>query len=215
MNLERRNVIRALALAPFTTSANAQVGLFTLMPGLERTPTREGPSPLGGAVDARELARLDRTARPTQAGLPDTRGVWLINPQTREEIATVFFAGGTDQNNGYTLACRMLRDWRTAETVPVDPILLHMLWHVQRRTGFSEPLLIRTGYCGGAGSPEILNEDATSQKHHRSATACDFTIAGLSAEDIERSAHVFGTGGVGRYAGYTHIDTGPLRSWIG
>ncbi len=215
MNLTRRALMATVPTLGLAGSAQGQVGLFTLMPGIETRPQESTPTHPGGSVPPSELRTIDKAARPTQTGLPDTRGLWLVNPQTREEIATVFYVSGQDHNRGYTLACRMLRDWRRDRTVPLDPKLLHMLWSVQRQTEFREPIVLRFAYTTDPADPDLAGEDPEAILNHRAASACDFTCGSLDPNEVERSAHIFGMGGVGRYDGYMHIDTGRYRKWRG
>lgn len=213
MATTRRSIL-ASGLAALAGPASAQVGIMTfdpkIVPGPARAPEAGSYEQPGRPTD---LVGIDRQAGKTQAGLPDSRGLWMINPEIGEEVLILFYAKGHSVNAGYTLACRLLRDQRAEKIAPIDPLLLHMLWHVQRQTGFTRPVLIHSGYQTAATAQRYNAEASDIASYHTASRACDFSLDGISQDRIVVAAQVFGQGGLGFYSDHIHLDTGPVRQW--
>ena len=83
------------------------------------------------------------------------------------------------------------------------------------RTKMGRPLVINSGYrCpehnnAVGGSPNSL---------HKLGRAFDISTRGWSDSDINKltgKANVVGFGGIGTYTTFVHVDTGPVRDWVG
>ena len=136
--LHRRGILAgALSLASLAFTKNA----FSATTAAEVALSR-----MNGGLTTKDLVQIDRGARATTAGLPDTRGLWLENPHTGETATVLFWVSGLYDNHGYTQVCRIMRDWRDNSVAYMDPKLLHLLWAIQRGSGFTRPLVINSAY---------------------------------------------------------------------
>jgi uncharacterized protein YcbK (DUF882 family) len=50
---------------------------------------------------------------------------------------------------------------------------------------------------------------------HRLGMACDLHVEGLTVDEMVKAAERAGFGGIGRYNGWIHVDTGPWGRWNG
>lgn len=218
-----RRAVLALAAGACLRPAQAQVGIFTLATPVAEPPTRPSepdrpapaPADTGARLDLRprDLQEIDRTARLTELGLPATRGLWLRNPHTDEEVLTLFYDRQQVLNPGYTLICKILRDWRENQVMAMDPMLLQLLWVVQRGARFERPLIINSGFRTLRTNRSLASEGAAPDSYHLRSSACDVVLDGIPPAKVAEYVHGMRRGGVGFYDRFTHIDTGPVRTW--
>lgn len=218
-----RRAVLALAAAACVRPAQAQVGIFALAapvadtagPGQDRRQGASPPADAGrsGDLKPRDLQEIDRTARLTEIGLPATRGLWLRNPHTDEEVLTLFYDRQQVLNPGYTLICKILRDWRENQIMAMDPMLLQLLWVVQRGARFERPLIINSGFRTLRTNRRLASEGAAPDSYHLRSSACDIVLDGVPPPKVAEYVHGMRRGGVGFYDRFTHIDTGPVRTW--
>ena len=93
----------------------------------------------------------------------------------------------------------------------IDPELVQKLQQLRDRIG--KPISITSGYrCpahnaavgGAAGSQHLLGK------------AADIVVQGMAPATVAAIAEEFGFGGIGRYAGFTHVDTRATKArWNG
>ena len=164
-------------------------------------------------ITSRDLVQIDQKARPTTAGLPDTRGIWLQNPNTGEEVTVLFWVSGLYDNRGYTQICRIMRDWRENAVAYMDPKLLHLLWAIQRGSGFTRPLVINSAYRTQKTNLLLRAEGAAINSLHIRRQACDLKLDGIAPGKVAEYVHSMAIGGVGYYPTFTHVDTGNIRTW--
>lgn len=216
-----RRALLALAAAALSAPARAQVGILTLgtVPAQDPTPVPPAAPPSGlvkgAGMKPADLQQIDRTAPRTEIGLPAIRGLWLQNPNTDEEVITLFYDQGHVLNAGYTQVCRILRDWRENQVMAMDPMLLHLMWQVQRGDRFTRPMVINSGFRTLRTNQSLASEGAAPASYHLRSSACDVVLDGVSPERIAEYVHSLRRGGVGFYPRFTHIDTGPVRTWRG
>ncbi|GHE73330.1 hypothetical protein GCM10019059_36150 [Camelimonas fluminis] len=160
-----------------------------------------------------DLVLIDKKARPTNAGLPDTRGLWLQNPHTNEEITVLFWISGQYDNLAYTQVCRLMRDWRENAVAHMDPKLLHLLWAIQRGSGFTRPLVINSAFRTRRTNNLLAAEGAAINSLHLHRQATDLRLDGIRPSNVAEYVHSMEIGGVGFYPTFTHVDTGRVRTW--
>lgn len=203
--LHRRGILAgALSLASLAFTKNA----FSATTAAEVALSR-----MNGGLTTKDLVQIDRGARATTAGLPDTRGLWLENPHTGETATVLFWVSGLYDNHGYTQVCRIMRDWRDNSVAYMDPKLLHLLWAIQRGSGFTRPLVINSAYRTQRTNRLLRAEGAAINSLHLERKACDLKLDGISPGKVAEYVHSMEIGGVGYYPTFTHVDTGRIRSW--
>lgn len=177
------------------------------------TPAEVALSRMSGGLTTKDLIQIDQSAKPTTAGLPDTRGLWLENPHTGETATVLFWVSGLYDNHGYTQICRIMRDWRQNAVAYMDPKLLHLLWAIQRGSGFTRPLVINSAYRTVATNHLLRAEGAAINSLHLKRQACDLKLDGIPPGKVSEYVHSMLVGGVGFYPTFTHVDTGRIRTW--
>lgn len=106
-----------------------------------------------------------------------------------------------------------MRDWRDNSVAYMDPKLLHLLWAIQRGSGFTRPLVINSAYRTQRTNRLLRAEGAAINSLHLERKACDLKLDGISPGKVAEYVHSMEIGGVGYYPTFTHVDTGRIRSW--
>ena len=80
------------------------------------------------------------------------------------------------------------------------------------RQYFGSPITITSG-CRCQKHNEAVGGNPNSQ--HKIGRAADFVVKGVPANAVADYCEIIGVSGVGRYDGWTHIDTktGSVRRW--
>ena len=169
------------------------------------------------------------------------RWVWLRRLGTKEEIKTYYWNDGQLDQQAYQKICWFLRDMRfeslLAQQSPVltravtrgqvaksqltpwalmDPIVVDILYAYSSWLavyGVSRPLEVTSGFRHFLTNS--MTEGAARDSWHTKAGAVDFTIPGVSIEQVARFGMWLAGGGVGLYRNknFTHVDRGRVRSW--
>lgn len=145
--------------------------------------------------------------------------LWAVHAATGETLAQPFLAH--DEATQRTLWASwswFFRDTKDAdEAVWIDRRLLGHLADLQvamsSRRGEAVPLMLVSGYRTPSRNARLPN--ASRNSFHPRGRAADLWFRGCSHRDVHQAAcEVDGVGGVGRYADFTHVDTGPAgRRW--
>ncbi len=109
-----------------------------------------------------------------------------------------------------------LRDWRQGQSVQMDPRLfwaLAVIRTVAQRAGFSGKATINSGYRTLKTNSSL--EGAARNSLHMAGRAIDLTFEKVPPSQLVGCALALQIGGVGQYPGFTHIDSGNLRTWEG
>jgi uncharacterized protein YcbK (DUF882 family) len=157
-----------------------------------------------------------------QAADPNRWVLRLERLDDGEEITAPFTRDGrTLYYPGYKQLCRVLRDdhvptYEGWVKIPIKTI--EVLWDVQQYltgAGIKDPIVVHSGYR--TAQTNANTEGAAWMSLHMFGKAVDFHVPGVSLYDLAaicRACPI--AGGVGYYPeGWIHIDTGPVRSWIG
>lgn len=146
------------------------------------------------------------------------RRLRMLRPQSGEIVNEVYWADGKLVESGYFAICKLLRDIQINQSVYMDMRLLDLCRAVQAYMefyGFNKPLLINSGYR--SPSTNAKTEGAAKNSMHLHGQAIDFSMPDIPSNYMGALASHFQGGGVGFYpgAGFTHMDTGAVRYWIG
>lgn len=100
-----------------------------------------------------------------------------------------------------------------SDPILIAPELVTILQAI--RSHFNKPVVINSAYR----TPEYNKKvGGAAQSQHCYGTAADIAISGVSPKDVAAFAEnlLSGRGGIGIYAGFTHIDTREVKSrWNG
>ena len=100
-----------------------------------------------------------------------------------------------------------------SDTVFVSPALVEVLQKI--RSHFGKPVTIHSGYRTPAYNKKV---DGAAYSQHLYGTAADISISGVSPKEVAAYAETLlpGTGGIGIYATFTHVDVRTAKSrWRG
>jgi uncharacterized protein YcbK (DUF882 family) len=142
----------------------------------------------------------------------------LHHLHTDERITVTYRIGERYQRVALGRLNQFLRDFRTGESLAIDPQLFDLLYDVQCCLGDASA---RYEVLSGYRSPQT-NAMLRSSSHgvarnslHISGRAMDVRFPDLPTQRIRDAAIRMGRGGVGYYpsADFVHLDTGSVRRW--
>lgn len=145
------------------------------------------------------------------------RELWLYRLATGEQVRAVYWADGQLVVDGYVRICKLLRDVQASAAVQFDLVTLDIARGVYgwlRANGIDKPLVINSGFRTAHTN---AHEGGVRNSFHTKAQALDLRIDGVSSESIGRFGQYLAGGGVGFYPskGFTHLDRGRVRTWVG
>lgn len=154
------------------------------------------------------------------------RELWLKRQNTRQEIRVIYWKDGKLLADGYWQACAMLRDVKANVMTTMDPTVLDILRGVlgyYQAWQYNQPIVINSGFRTVQTNQALIvvgagkNEGAAKNSMHLYGKAVDLSVPGIPSRDIGILGMNLQQGGVGFYPslGFTHLDTGRLRTWVG
>ena len=150
--------------------------------------------------------------------IADTRRqLTLVRPATGEVAMNVpFWWAGAPYEQGLVELDWLLRDVQAAEVHPIDLRVYYLLAMVQAQFG-RRPILVTSGYRTKATSERLRVQgiDAARNSFHLRGRAVDIQMPGVAPGSMAELGSLLGLGGVGVYASFVHLDTGPTRTWKG
>lgn len=96
---------------------------------------------------------------------------------------------------------------KDGSTHSIDPRLIEMLEQI--RAHFNAPVRITSGYRSPSYNRKI---GGSRNSYHMRGMAADIKVEGVAPSQVYAYCNrAFATGGVGRYASFTHVDCRPTR----
>jgi uncharacterized protein YcbK (DUF882 family) len=110
----------------------------------------------------------------------------------------------------------LMRDVQAGEVRPIDLRVYYLLAIVQAEFR-GRPIMVTSGYRTKATNDRLRRRgiEAARGSFHLLGQAADIQIDGIPAADLAALGSLLRLGGVGIYATYVHLDTGPQRFWKG
>ena len=142
----------------------------------------------------------------------NTQLISLINLKTGERLINCpFQVNGAVCPDAMQSLQKLLRDHRTGTSHVMDPQLFRLLNVIQNSLETSEPLHVISGYR----SPETNRKlkGTAKRSYHMRGQAIDIIQPSRSIKQLAKAALQQQAGGVGGYASFVHVDTGPVRKW--
>jgi uncharacterized protein YcbK (DUF882 family) len=106
----------------------------------------------------------------------------------------------------------VLRDWRNQQQINMDPGLLDIFYDLTRMLALPGPILVTSGYRSPSSNATV---GGARQSYHMRGMASDISHPSKTPADFQAAARALKRGGVGSYRTFTHVDTGPVRTWNG
>lgn len=179
-------------------------------------PSRRGAMGLLVGAGALAMAPTARAAAPAiLTGAGDIRRLHLINQRTAEEINTVYWIEGEYIEEAKVEIDYILRDWRQGLVMTYDHRALDILATLHRKLETVEPFTVVSGYRSPATNAMLRrrNRGVARDSYHTKGMAIDVQIRGRGPRGVAKVARTLRAGGVGSYGSFTHVDSGPLRTW--
>ena len=138
---------------------------------------------------------------------------------TDEDITITYKRNGRYDEDALKKLNWFLRDWRKEAETKMDPLLIDLVWEVQREVGSKDPIWVVCGYRSPATNSMLRRRSRGVAKfsQHMLGHAMDFYIPGASLEQIRIAGLRLQRGGVGFYptsgSPFVHLDTGSVRHW--
>lgn len=149
------------------------------------------------------------------ASAPPERSLSLYNIHTGERLSVAYFVNGSYDPAAVQSIDYLLRCHYTDEVKAIDVRTLDILAEVVRRSGKNGEVRIISGYRSPAYNDHLLSigRGVSRNSLHLQGVAIDFALPGASTRDLFAIARSLGSGGVGYYPDFVHIDTGRVRYW--
>ena len=149
----------------------------------------------------------------------DTRSITMHHLHTAEDITITYKRNGRYDEAALEKLNWFLRDWRRGEQTRMDPLLIDLVWEVQREADIQEPIQVVCGYRAPQTNAMLRRRSGGVARfsQHTLGHALDFYIAGVSLEHLREIGLRLQRGGVGFYptsgSPFVHMDTGGVRMW--
>lgn len=146
------------------------------------------------------------------------RQLVLVHRSSKEHIDATYWSDGQLVVSEYERLSYFMGDRTTNSGVYMHPVLLDILYAIGgwlRYFDLKEPIQLNSGYRDPKRNLTI--EGAARTSRHIKGEAADISIPGVSPLQVARFSVWLGGGGVGWYPdkGFTHVDSGGLRTWRG
>lgn len=167
-----------------------------------------------GFSAAAATAALALPAWAAAGGFPDRRWVNIVFVHTGERFNNLYHDGGAYIMPAVKQFSWTCRDYRRNEWKWLNPWLMDLVFVLHWR--YDKNLIqILSGYRTPETNANL--EGAALNSQHIRANALDIHIPDVDADAVARDFKRLIYGGVGMYPGrgFTHLDFGPLRSWVG
>lgn len=169
--------------------------------------------------DSEQPTAQPEAAPPQEVGFwEQPRELWLRRHGRKEEVRVVYWRDGKLVPEGYWQACALLRDVSANKMTTMDPAVLDVLRGIHgyyEQWKWRHPIVITSGYR--TSKTNNKQEGAAKNSMHLYGKAVDLYVPGIPVDHIRRLGLYLQQGGVGYYPdnGFTHLDTGRLRTWRG
>lgn len=151
-------------------------------------------------------------------GAGDVRRLRMYNPKTGESVDAVYWVDGRYIPASLGAINSVFRDWRQNTVKDIDVGVLDILAASHNLLDVDEPFTLLSGYRTEATNRLLMRRIAgvAKKSYHVRAQAADVRLQSRSGGQVAAAAESLGAGGIGRYPrkNFTHVDCGPMRSWV-
>ena len=142
------------------------------------------------------------------------RALHVRNIHTGERLDLVYWANGKYLDKSLTAYDHLLRDHHLHRVMAIHPKVYDLLWIVQVALHPKGAIEILSGYRSAATNRMLAyaTDGVAQHSYHIQGKAVDISIPGARPDIVAAAAQAVRFGGVGRYRGFVHLDTGPPAS---
>ena len=152
-------------------------------------------------------------------GAGDIRRIKMYSNRSGESMDTIYWIEGKYIKDALKEVNFFMRDWRTDETISIDPRNLDIMAAAQSLMDVDEPYMMLSGYRSAKTNAMLRARSRRVAKNslHIKGMAADLRLRSRSTSQMAAAAKSCNAGGVGRYArsNFVHMDCGPVRIWRG
>lgn len=152
-------------------------------------------------------------------GAGDIRRIRMYSGRTGESIDTIYWVEGEYIPEVVKEINQFMRDWRSGDTVKMDPRNFDIIAAAHRLLDVSEPYMLLSGYRSPATNAMLRSHSSGVARNslHMKGQAADLRLKSRSVGQMARAAKACSAGGVGTYShsNFVHMDCGPVRTWGG
>jgi uncharacterized protein YcbK (DUF882 family) len=145
------------------------------------------------------------------------RSLKFYNTHTDERLDVIYKRGEAFLPGALREIDYILRDHRSGEIYPIDPVLLDFLYDLLAELDYDSEVHIISGYRSPITNQKLREKSSGVAKGsmHMHGKALDFRLPGVDTAIIRNTALAMKRGGVGYYKklDFVQIDTGRVRSW--
>ena len=165
------------------------------------------------------LAALAAGPRIVQAKIDkDPTHLSLFHTHTEESLDLVYPGQRSLSQDFQSRLNHFLRDFRTEQSVSIDPRLVDTLCEIKRRAGNPDGTFeIISAYRSPQTNAKLRKKSrgVARKSFHMLGKAVDVRLRGTPTSELRDIAVVMKRGGVGYYrrSDFIHLDTGQVRNW--
>ena len=152
-------------------------------------------------------------------GAGDIRRIRMYSGRTGESMDTIYWIEGEYIPEVLKEINHFMRDWRSDETIKIDPRNVDIMAASHRLMDVSEPYMLLSGYRSPGTNAMLRSKSSGVAKNslHMKGQAADLRLKSRTVGQMAKAASACSSGGVGRYSrsNFVHMDCGPVRSWGG
>jgi uncharacterized protein YcbK (DUF882 family) len=147
----------------------------------------------------------------------EEKALSFYHTHTLKELSLVYFRNGHYLPKALTKINNFLKDFRTGDIHPIDPLLLDLLHDLRQTAGTKESFEVISGYRSPQTNTLLRGSSRGVASHslHMCGKAIDIRLPSFNTDRLHRIAMAFQRGGVGYYpqSDFVHVDTGHVRAW--
>lgn len=164
------------------------------------------------------LASMPALAKRPKSQISTPRTLSLHHLHTDERLQLTYRIGDNYQRGALNRLNRFLRDFRTGDSIAIDPQIYDLMFDIQTRLGHEDGRFeIISGYRSPKTNSMLRRASSGVAKRslHMIGKAVDIRLSGMPTRMLRDTALMLSRGGVGYYpkSDFVHIDTGRVRSW--
>ena len=156
-------------------------------------------------------------ALPAQGQSEAQRVLSFYNTHTHERLTVIYKKGDSYDPEAMEKISKILRDHRTGDIHPIDPMLMDFLYDLLTEVDNHGVVHIISGYRSTTTNNKLRQKSkgVASKSQHMQGKALDFRLPGTNTTALRDKARALKRGGVGYYRmlDFVQIDTGRVRYW--
>ncbi|MEO0344403.1 MAG: DUF882 domain-containing protein [Pseudomonadota bacterium] len=151
-------------------------------------------------------------------GAGNIRQIKLQAQRSGEHINIIYWIDGKYVKPALKEISMVMRDWRNDQFMEMDPNNIDNIAAVQQILETDESFMLLSGYRTPSTNAMLAarSRRVAKDSYHTKGMAADLRMQSRSMKQVAAAAQALNGGGVGRYyrANFTHIDSGPRRTWV-